>query len=321
MGCLIAFRFLRSRVFALAAVFLFFFAAQGWGSCSNNSSAITVQCSGGTNCTLCPSSLSGYANVDYTVTGVDGKNCESFGQPGTVTIKCTAETGRYFVVDSALYARPCSGNNYGAFGIFNGRICTEPPSSSSSQQSSSSQGQSSSSAPPPSSSSFDPPPDCQTRYCCDSLAQNRPVEIDTIWEGCVPTDPTQPGCIVYSESITPGDTTLGAECNGKSQYMICTKEWTWSESAKQCAQLETNNCIRFTQTDSMCSGIICYATQQHSLSSLAYKLSKDGYNNRDPHADRYYISRRSEQSQYPYNTKSKHCNPRMTRNAAGSHNI
>lgn len=285
MGCLIAFRLCCSRVFALAAVLLFFFVSQGWASCSYWGQ-VSVFCNSGVgSCSKCVS-IGGYKGSG-SVSGIgDGCSLE-----GTVTLSCDG-SGGFFHVDSARYSRECAGIDYSARGYFYVTVCTtqceadslkgcpsgthwdsaectckpDPVSSSSQDESSSSQAKSSSSSEPESSSSVE----CQTRFCCDSLAQNRPVELDTMWEGCVPQDPTQPGCIVYNESVTPGDTTLAAECNGLSQYMVCTKEWTWSESAKQCKQLESYNCARFTQSDSNCTGIICYLTQRHSLSSLDY---------------------------------------------------
>ena len=111
--------------------------------------------------------------------------------------------------------------------------------------------------------------DCKTRACCDSVAQHSPVETDTTWEGCV-SDGYDDRCIVYNTGVTPGDTTISATCNGKSRYRICTKQWMWSESAKQCAQLESYNCVNYDTQDSNCTNIRCYATQQHALSSLDY---------------------------------------------------
>lgn len=115
-----------------------------------------------------------------------------------------------------------------------------------------------------------PPPECKTKFCCDSLNQNLPVKTDTLWLGCVASDPSSDKCVVYSSNVTPGDTTLNAECNGKSRYQVCTEMWMWSESAKQCAPLPTTNCIEYDVQDSMCSNVICSQTQQHELSALDY---------------------------------------------------
>ena len=70
--------------------------------------------------------------------------------------------------------------------------------------------------------------------------------------------------------MTPGDTTVSATCNGKSRYRVCTEQYMWSESAKQCAPIMTNNCVTYDVADSNCTDVRCYATQQHALSSLDY---------------------------------------------------
>lgn len=116
----------------------------------------------------------------------------------------------------------------------------------------------------------DKPPECKTKFCCDSLNQNLPVKTDTLWLGCVASDPSSDKCVVYSSNVTPGDTTLNAECNGKSRYQVCTEMWMWSASAQQCAPLPTTNCIEYDVQDSMCSDVICSQTQQHELSALDY---------------------------------------------------
>ena len=111
--------------------------------------------------------------------------------------------------------------------------------------------------------------DCKNRACCDSVAQNSPVKTDTTWEGCVSAGPDD-RCVVYDVGVTPGDTTVSATCNGKSRYRVCTEQYMWSESAKQCAPIMTNNCVTYDVADSNCTDVRCYATQQHALSSLDY---------------------------------------------------
>lgn len=124
-------------------------------------------------------------------------------------------------------------------------------------------------------------PDCESKFCCDSLNQNLPVETDTSWLGCVAEDPENDRCVVYQDKTTPGDTAVAAECNGKSEYEICTTQYVWgsgkNDDGQQCVALPSFNCSRFTKTDSNCSKVMCVAYQEHSIGALDYNKSTGCY--------------------------------------------
>ena len=124
-------------------------------------------------------------------------------------------------------------------------------------------------------------PNCESKYCCDSLNQNLPVETDTSWLGCVAEDPENDRCVVYQDKTSPGDTAVAAECNGKSEYEICTKQYVWgsgkNDDGQQCVALPSFNCSRYTKTDSNCSKVMCIAYQEHSIGALDYNKSTGCY--------------------------------------------
>ena len=98
---------------------LFLLSVNGWGACTSYTYTTQFQCSGGgTSCSACP--LTGITMV-ASASGSFGPNCSSPGS-GTVTLNCSG-TPKYGYVVSAQYARPCSGNNYGAWGIFEYKVC------------------------------------------------------------------------------------------------------------------------------------------------------------------------------------------------------
>lgn len=124
-------------------------------------------------------------------------------------------------------------------------------------------------------------PNCESKYCCDSLNQNLPVETDTSWLGCVAEDPENDRCVVYQDKTSLGDTAVAAECNGKSEYEICTKQYVWgsgkNDDGQQCVALPSFNCSRFTKIDSNCSKVMCVAYQEHSIGALDYNKSTGCY--------------------------------------------
>ena len=142
-------------------------------------------------------------------------------------------------------------------------------------ESSSSSAQSSSSVEgppltPPSSSS------CDNRECCEKKNQTDPVMTDTLWMGCVAEDPTQDGCAVYTDGVTPGSLAYG-ECNAASKYQICTQVYMWSESAQQCGTLPTSNCIEYTVRDSMCTNVVCQQFESNGIGDLSYNATTGCY--------------------------------------------
>ena len=243
MGCLIAFRLCRSRVLALAVALLAFFVSQGWATCSTVTNIVSVSyaCDGG------KFRSEYYRNrceqVCITYKAQLGNKCFITDCPfcpnGTMVSAQYHQTCCSTVCEAEEAACLARGDNWDPSGSGCG-TCNK---------------------------------DCKNRACCDSVAVNAPVKTDTTWEGCVPDRAyagESQGCVAFSSSLTPGDTTIGATCDGSSQYRVCTQQYMWSESAKQCAPIMTNNCVTFTQKDSMCTDVTCYYTQQHALSSLDY---------------------------------------------------
>lgn len=117
-------------------------------------------------------------------------------------------------------------------------------------------------------------PDCKDQMCCDSLDQNLPTEVDTTWEGCVATDPTNDRCVILP---TVQGTSVEAECTAKSRYRICTTRYVFSKTAGQCAPISSNNCVTMDKSDSMCTKVLCHAYQQKSISALNYNASTKCY--------------------------------------------
>lgn len=119
-------------------------------------------------------------------------------------------------------------------------------------------------------------PVCQSQFCCDSLNQNLPTKVDTTWEGCVATDPSNDKCVVLPTTATNTGSTQ-AECTAKSRYRICTTSYVWSRTAGQCAPISTNNCINQDVSDSRCTNVLCEAYQYRSVSALQYNGSTQCY--------------------------------------------
>ena len=118
-------------------------------------------------------------------------------------------------------------------------------------------------------------PKCETQFCCDSIDQNLPTEVDTTWEGCVATDPANDKCVIIPTTITT--TSISAECTAKSRYRICTTRYVYSKTAGQCGPISTNNCVTMDRQDSMCTKVLCHAYQEKSISSLNYNPSTKCY--------------------------------------------
>lgn len=268
MGCLIAFRLCCSRVLALAVALLALSVVHGWCTCSSvnytsGSLPAVGACNSGSGCgsgmcsfaasasALCTFDCSVFSSGGYYYTngsvndvsrtgGSSSYYCKTgyydqnycFGSVGSWSVRCLYKLR----CDNKLQADSVACGNRGDIWNSITQHCDK---------------------------------NCKSRFCCDSVAQNMPVETDTTWEGCVATSISD-RCLVYSTSVTPGDTTVGATCNGKSRYRVCTKQYMWSESAKQCSQILTGNCVNLDVTDDKCTDVKCYATQQHSLSSLDY---------------------------------------------------
>lgn len=124
-------------------------------------------------------------------------------------------------------------------------------------------------------------PKCQSKSCCDSLNKNLPTETDTYFLGCEAVDPENDKCVVYQTSVTGGDTTAAAECNGKSLYETCTVTYVWASGknseGQQCVPSPSYNCRKWSQRDSLCTGVICTAYQQHALGAINYNGSTGCY--------------------------------------------
>lgn len=303
MGCLIAFRLCRSRVLALAVALLAFFVSQGWGDCytepyvlgNNHQPGFSKQYERSADPQRCTSACASrcgsgaYDTLLVTGGGSSAKywtNCigSQFRPPiGNNTYYCPNSIG---VVAPAGYptcltSSGCGSTSWGSQGNVSrwdgtvyylcSRYCTTRCESE--EEACKAKGD-----------IWDPSgsgcgkcnKNCKNRACCDSVAQNTPVKTDTTWEGCVSTGDND-RCVVYNVGVTPGDTTVSAICNGKSRYRVCTEQYLWSESAKQCATIMTNNCVNFDVADSNCTDVRCYATQRHALSSLDYDRSTQCY--------------------------------------------
>ncbi len=109
---------------------------------------------------------------------------------------------------------------------------------------------------------------CATKTCCDSLNRNKPPKIDTTWVGCI--DDGTGACNTLPDYDHSGDYDQGAICWGKSEYQICTTEWIWSNTTKDCRPLETRNCISMTQFDERCDSILCTITSRTSIGGTTY---------------------------------------------------
>ena len=124
-------------------------------------------------------------------------------------------------------------------------------------------------------------PKCQSKSCCDSLNKNLPTETDTYFLGCEAVDPENDKCVVYQTSVTGGDTTAAAECNGRSLYETCTVTYVWASGknsdGQQCVPSPSYNCRKWSQRDSLCTGVICTAYQQHALGAINYNGSTGCY--------------------------------------------
>lgn len=259
MGCLIAFRLCRSRVLALAVALLAFFVSQGWASCINSLTYTSIglldrSCKYGTSCDF----STGVSCLDVLPQCNGGEGCPAVYK---------ASSSRYWtgLTTQDLDSSPCGGSGcYSASPrkecYYSVRCDTQIEADSVSCIINGNKWNSLTSRCER---------DCKNRACCDSVAQNSPVKTDTTWEGCVSAT-SDDRCVVYDVGVTPGDTTVSATCNGKSRYRVCTEQYMWSESAKQCAPIMTNNCVTYDVADSNCTDVRCYATQQHALSSLDY---------------------------------------------------
>lgn len=264
MGCLIAFRLCRSRVLALAVALLAFFVSQGWGACRTGSDLFGGQtfsrdrCYYGLGCVDRPTAPPSPLCSDYQYRCNPSQCPDTYkvsygaylsGPVSTGGNRCNNTSGYCDLTqngsDACYYRYTCDTKiEADSLACVNGGNKWNSLTSRCER-------------------------DCKNRACCDSVAQNTPVTTDTTWEGCVSSGPDD-RCVVYNVGVTPGDTTVSATCNGKSRYRVCTEQYMWSESAKQCAPIMTNNCVTYDVADSNCTDVRCYATQQHALSSLDY---------------------------------------------------
>jgi len=262
VGCLIAFRLCRSRVLALAVALLAFFVSQGWADCESGdfnmrifSSWYCNRCNNGP--TSCAQGPAPHCSEAEPCKGCNDRQANGYYYTASYA------TPNASVCRDALDCNVCSTNNYSVDCKYRIRCTTKCEAEEA--------------ACIARGDIWDPSgsgcgkcnKNCKNRACCDSVAQNSPVKTDTTWEGCVSAG-LDDRCVVYNVGVTPGDTTVSATCNGKSRYRVCTEQYMWSESAKQCAKILTNNCVNFDVADSNCTDVRCYATQQHALSSLDY---------------------------------------------------
>lgn len=119
-------------------------------------------------------------------------------------------------------------------------------------------------------------PDCKSKFCCDSLNQNLPTQVDETWEGCTATDPSNDKCVVLpTVAGNTGSTT--AECTGKSVYRVCTTSYVWNRTTGTCSPLSSNNCTQVYREDDRCSNVLCEAYQYRSVSALQYNGSTQCY--------------------------------------------
>lgn len=120
-------------------------------------------------------------------------------------------------------------------------------------------------------------PQCQSQFCCDSLNQVLPPEIDSTWEGCVATDPSNDKCVVLPTTANNTGSTQ-AECTAKSRYRVCTSSYVWNRTAGQCAPVSSNNCVNVdVPNDERCTNVLCEAYQYRSVSALQYNGSTQCY--------------------------------------------
>lgn len=120
-------------------------------------------------------------------------------------------------------------------------------------------------------------PDCKSKSCCDSLNQALPSEIDSTWEGCVATDPSNDKCVVLP-TVQNNSGSTQAECTAKSRYRVCTSSYVWNRTAGQCAPVSSNNCVNVdVANDERCTKVLCEAYQYRSVSALQYNGSTQCY--------------------------------------------
>lgn len=120
-------------------------------------------------------------------------------------------------------------------------------------------------------------PKCESQFCCDSLNQTLPPQIDTTWQGCVATDPSNDKCVVLP-TVANNTGSTSAECTAKSRYLICTSSYVWNRTANQCAPISTNNCInQDVANDPRCTKVLCEAYQTRSVSALQYNGRTECY--------------------------------------------
>ncbi len=292
MAALFAFRFNGSHLgrFAVVAVFLLsFFLSGAWGACTSYNALNQVKscregnrqpnCRSGTtfafstNCSNDCSSVifwcdGGSTSPIYVVTSARATNCDWFGDGGRMgmfdytyysctnqceadSVKCVNDGGTW----SNTGASTCDGKSC--------RMCDAQCECEENGGVWSPNGYC--------------VPDCKSKFCCDSLNQVLPPEIDSTWEGCVATDPSNDKCVVLPTTANNTGSTQ-AECTAKSRYRVCTSSYVWNRTAGQCAPVSSNNCVNVdVPNDERCTNVLCEAYQYRSVSALQYNGSTQCY--------------------------------------------
>lgn len=264
----IAFRFNGSHLgrFAVAAVFLFsFFVSGAWGQCSTD-----WQYSGGSGWS--ESACKNYCQSEYTrhcVESYYGYYCidEWQGDISAGFCRCKGTTCRTQCQADSLVCINDGGTwaNTGAE-TCSGYSCTHCDAQCQCEESG---------------GVWSPNgycvPDCKSKFCCDSLNQVLPPQIDSTWEGCVATDPSNDKCVVLL-TVQNNSGSTQAECTAKSRYRVCTSSYVWNRTAGQCAPVSSNNCVNVdVPNDERCTNVLCEAYQYRSVSALQYNGSTQCY--------------------------------------------
>lgn len=277
--------------FAFAAVFLFLFVGLSWSNCETGPFSVStgggrVYCSYGSNCSGqtcsdvltdctmsgCPSSRPNFWGYSYS-----GLIRSPHGTCTNSTSSCTS-TGIY---PSCWYQVRCStqceadslqclndGGTWENTGAetCNGKSCVTCDAQCQCEENG---------------GVWSPNgycvPDCKSQFCCDSLNQVLPPQIDSTWEGCVATDPSNDKCVVLPTVETNTGSTQ-AECTAKSRYRVCTTSYVWNRTTGTCSPLSSNNCVNVdVANDERCTNVLCEAYQYRSVSALQYNGSTQCY--------------------------------------------
>lgn len=111
------------------------------------------------------------------------------------------------------------------------------------------------------------PENCTDAACCMAFNEGN-VPVDSGFVGCIPPADGSQSCVVSGSS---------AVCNGQSVYSLCTQQYLWNKSTKQCAPVTTNNCIEVIRTDDMCTDVTCNSYTETQVVGMTFNPSTRCY--------------------------------------------